>query len=296
MTVARVTDSTAAIRDVDPRASWHVVPLEVEIDGARYREGPELSAVGLHRMLQEVNTPPVTLPPSVDRFTEAYAPLLDANESILSIHLSGELSDTIRHAREAAERLGERDRVVVFDSRLAGAAVGLLCLEADVRLARGETLDGVLAALTAIVASARTYFSVYTLDYLYLGGRLERQPRSAAATTEDRPLLALEDGRLVLIERLVGETTRVERMIELLGAEFADDELLVAAIVHAGARGESAAQRLERALGDERLRPARCYRAALGPVLCAHTGFDVCGVAVYPGRLSALGDSDRGAA
>jgi hypothetical protein len=32
----------------------------------------------------------------------------------------------------------------------------------------------------------------------------------------------------------------------------------------------------------------------LGPVLCAHTGFDVCGIAVYPRRLSAIAAPGEG--
>ena len=288
MSVARVTDSTASIHDVAPALRWHVVPLEVEIDGARYREGPELTAAEFQRLIQQVNTPPVTLPPPAEAFADTYAALLEDHDQVLSIHLSGRLSETIANARAAVARLRAEDRVAVFDSRLAGAAVGLLCAEADARLERGEELETVASALEAIVAATQAYFSVYTLDYLYLGGRLERQPRSGASHVDDRPILALQDGRLELVERVVGDTTRVERILQLIGARFRGDEPVVTAIVHAGERGETAAAALERALTAERARPARCFRAPLGPVLCAHTGFDVCGVAVYPGAVSAL--------
>ncbi len=289
MTIARVTDSTASIHDVAPGIRWTVVPLEVEIDGARYREGPELTAAEFHRMIQQVNTPPVTLPPPAEAFADTYAALLEEHDQILSIHLSGRLSETIANARAGAALLDAEDRVAVFDSRLAGAAVGLLCAEADARLARGEDLESVASALEAIVAATEAYFSVYTLDYLYLGGRLERQPRTGASQPDDRPILALEDGRLELVERVVGDTTRVERILELIGAHFDVGGAIVSAIVHAGKRGETAAARIESALTTERVRAARCVRVPLGPVLCAHTGFDVCGVAVYPGSLSALG-------
>lgn len=290
MKIARVTDSTAALLDIDPASRWHVVPLEVEIDGARYREGPELTAAALQLRIQQVNTPPTTLPPSVETFIAMYESILERDDAILSIHLSGELSDTIENARAAAGRLGVKDRVVVFDSRLAGAAVGLLCAEAEARLEEGESLDTIVSALEGIVDATQAYFSVYTLDYLYLGGRLERQPRPGPGSADDRPILALQEGRLGLVERVMGETTRVERILELIDQRFGRDEPLVTAIVHAGKRGEVAAERLEEALTRERARPARCYRAPLGPVLCAHTGFDVCGVAVYPHHLSALKD------
>ncbi len=290
MKIARVTDSTASLPDVAPGAPWRVIPLEIEIDGARYREGPELTAAEFHHLMQEVNTPPVTLPPSTGTFVETYQALLANHDRVLSVHLSSRLSETIANARAAVERLGAGGRVTVFDSRLAGAAVGVLCAEAEARLARGEDVDAVTEALEAIVNATRSYFSVYTLDFLYLGGRLERQPRGASAgSADDRPILVLRDGRLELVERVVGDTTRVERMLELIGERFGGDEAVVTAIVHAGERGEAAAARLERALTRERPAAARAFRAPLGPVLCAHTGFDVCGVSVYPGALSALG-------
>ena len=139
----------------------------------------------------------------------------------------------------------------------------------------------------AIARATRVYFSVYTLDFLYLSGRLGRSAARGESGQDDRPILALEDGRLSLIERVIGETTRVERMVELVARDFEAGEPIVAACVHAGTRGREAAGQLERVLGEVR-RPARWYRAPLGPVLCAHTGFDVCGIAAYPARLSAV--------
>lgn len=290
MRIALVTDSTAEVHALGPAGrAWHVVPLELEIDGRRYREGPELSAAEFHRMLQEVNTPPATLPPSVEAFADAYAELLETHDRILSIHLSGELSRTVEHAREAARRVGAGDRVEVVDSRLAAAAVGLLCLEAGERLAAGEDPADVVGALERIRDAAIVYFSVYTLDYLYLGGRLERVPGPPASHAEDRPILRMEDGRLALVERVVGETTRVERMAGLLEERYGREAPLVAACVHAGPRGRQAARMLEeRIRGTPRGAATLWFGAPLGPVLCAHTGFDVCGVVAYPRGESRL--------
>ena len=297
-TVALVTDSTAGIHALEPRSDWHVVPLELEIDGRRFREGPELSAVEFHGLLQRVNSVPETLPPSIDAFVSVYSPLLDSHAAVLSLHLSGDLSDTVLHAREAARRVGA-DRVTVVDSRLAGLALGLLCREAEERLAGAggserTRIEETAAELETIIEASRVYFSVFTLDFLYLSGRLERSrapdrsPAAGSRADDDRPILALEDGRLSLVERVVGETTRVQRIAELLDAEYGPEEPLVAACVHAGRRGQEAAVRLERVLTAARHPASAWYRGPLGPVLCAHTGFDVCGIAVYPRRLSVL--------
>jgi DegV family protein with EDD domain len=284
-----VTDSTAGIERISPGVRCAVVPLTLEIDGTRYKEDADLSAADFYRLLEAAGSPPATLPPDVDEFAAAYEPLLAESASVLSIHLSGELSRTVDRAREAATRLGAEDRIAVLDSRLAGAALGLLCLEADARLRRGDSLAETREALERIIAGLRVYFSVYSLDFLYLGGRLERVGRSGSLVAEDRPILSLEDGRLVLVERVIGETTRVDRTVELVAEEFGESEPLTGAVTHAGRRGQAAAARLEELLGGEAGRVDIAFSLPLGPVLCAHTGFDVCGIAVYPTRLSAAG-------
>ena len=273
-----MTDSTAGIERLAPELRCAVVPLTLEIDGTLYKEGADLSAADFYRLLEEAGSPPGTLPPGVDEFAAVYEPLLAESESVLSIHLSGELSRTVDRAREAASRLGAEDRIAVVDSRLAGAALGLLCLEADARLRRGESLAGI-----------RVYVSVYSLDFLYLGGRLDRVRGSGSRVAEDRPILSLEDGKLILVERVIGETTRVDRTVELVAAEFGQSEPLTSAVTHAGRRGQAAAERLEELLGGEGGRVEIVFSLPLGPVLCAHTGFDVCGIAVFPSRLSAAG-------
>ena len=111
----------------------------------------------------------------------------------------------------------------------------------------------------------------------------------SAGLAEDRPILSLEEGKLVLVERVIGETTRVDRTVELVAEEFGDTEPLTGAVTHAGVRGQAAAARMGELLGGEAGRVDIAFSLPLGPVLCAHTGFDVCGIAVYPTRLSAGG-------
>lgn len=289
MRVALVTDSTAEIQALEPAREWSVVPLEIEVDGQRYREGPEMSAADFHRLFQQINSIPATLPPEPGAFRETYAGLLDTHDAVLSIHLSGELSRTVDHAREAARSLGAGERITVVDSRLAGAAVGLMCLEAEARLDSGVGLEAVVADLDRIRAAAAVHFSVYTLDFLYLGGRLERAASPGpAGSPGDRPILTMEDGGIALVERVEGEITRVERIAEMLTERFGLDPL-TAVCVHAGARGEEAARMLETRVVSGRDGGTTVWRRApLGPVLCAHTAFDVCGVAAWPRAVSRL--------
>ena len=286
--VALVTDSTAGLDLLARDIGCTVVPLALEIGGTLYREDSGLSNEAFYRLLEETGSPPATLPPGVDEFVRVYESLLAEHDSVLSIHLSAALSQTVDRAREATQFLSAEDRIIVLDSRLAGAALGLLCIEARARLERGVPLAKARDWIERIAGATRVYFSVYSLDFLYLGGRLERVRGSGSKIAEDRPILSLDQGRLTLVERVVGETTRVERTIQLVEEEFGVGEPLVAAITHAGRRGRDAAARLEQLLSANGAEIDVRFSPPLGPVLCAHTGFDVCGIAVYPRRLSAL--------
>lgn len=77
------------------------------------------------------------------------------------------------------------------------------------------------------------------------------------------------------MERVIGETTRVERTVQLVEGEFGVEEPLVAAVTHAGQRGQVAATRLEELLAGNGAAVEIRFSLPLGPVLCAHTGFDV---------------------
>lgn len=287
--VALVTDSTSGIHGIDPGADIQVVPLSIEINGKVLREGPEFASSEFLNLMREANAPPQTHPPAVEDFETVYGPLVESGREILSLHLSGDLSRTVDHAREAASRIGSKQAIKILDTKVAGLALGIVCEEALSRRQMGQDLDAIVDALKRVIGAGTVYFSVYTLDYLYLGGRLPRIPHMGSATREDRPILKLEGGRLEFIERVVGEMTRVERMMDLVTEEFGSGVPLIAGCMHAGAKGKIAADRLQALAEEPRYSVARWFRAPLSPVLCAHTGFDVCAIGAFPTSLSVLG-------
>ena len=100
-------------------------------------------------------------------------------------------------------------------------------------------------------------------------------------------LVSLQEGEIQGFEHYdKADTFRVDRTVELVAAEFGESEPLTAAVTHAGRRGRAAAERMEELLGGKGGRVEIAFSLPLGPVLCAHTGFDVCGIAVFPSRLS----------
>jgi len=127
--VAIVTDSTASLPEgAAERWGVGVVPLDVVVDGERHVEGVDLSPDALLAALTHGGKVTTSQPPPA-AFASAYerAAASGARE-IVSIHLSGELSGTVRAARLAAE--SSSVPVHVVDSGVVAMALGFAVLDA----------------------------------------------------------------------------------------------------------------------------------------------------------------------
>jgi fatty acid-binding protein DegV len=156
--VVVVTDSTASLPPgAAQRWGIEVVPLEVGIGDARYREGIDLTAADLLAAMTS-GVPVTTSQPPPTAFAEAYARAAERGaREVVSVHLSGELSGTVRAAEVAATTAPVPVHVV--DSRTIAMALGFAAIAAA-ELARGTgawagTGDGVAAGGPGAAAGAR---------------------------------------------------------------------------------------------------------------------------------------------
>lgn len=282
--VAVVTDSTATL---DPAlAAAHgitVVPLQVVVGGTAYEEGveapPDVIAAALRQFVSVS-----TSRPAPETFVRLYDRLLaDGHGSCVSVHLSGEVSGTAESARLAA--MQTLLAVTVVDTRLVGIGTGLAALAAA-RAAK-DGADGAQVAAAARAQAAGTTSLVYvdTLEHLRRGGRVGNAAALMGSVLAVKPLLSLEDGRLVQKEK-VRTTARALARIEELVVRAADGLGQVPRTVvvqHLAA--------LERALAlAERLRArlAGCTGVVtvevgeVGAVIGAHVGPGMVAVVVAP--------------
>jgi len=72
------------------------VPLTLTIDGREYRDGIDMTAAEYYRRLPLAERLPTSSQPAVSEFSEAYERLLERHEGIVSLHIAGALSGTVR--------------------------------------------------------------------------------------------------------------------------------------------------------------------------------------------------------
>lgn len=276
MPVAIVTDSTAYLAaEIATAAGVLVVPLHVVIAGVAYAEGVEIDVAQVATALRGRSTVS-TSRPSPQTFLDAYQQAADEGaDAIVSLHLSAALSGTFESAVLAA-----RDSPVpthVVDSRSVGAGLGLLVLQAA-RSAR----SGVGPAEIADTAAARAvgslaYFSVATLEHLRRGGRIGTAAALLGSALAIKPLLLLDDGVIVPLEKVRTNARAIARLEELVVGAAAGRPVQVA-VQHldAAAPAHALAERLEGRLDV----PIPVLE--VGAVVGAHVGPGLIAVVLVP--------------
>jgi len=277
-----VTDSTASLPpDVAEERGIVVVPLQVVIGATVYDEGPEGATPAMVAEALKEFRPVSTSRPSPARLAEIYARAAeDGAREILSIHLSGEMSGTYDSAQLAA-----RDApvpVTVVDSRQVGVVTGYAALSAQDVLDGGGSVADAATAARARAEMSTALFYVDTLEYLRRGGRIGAAAALLGGALSVKPLLRIEDGRVVNLDRVRTSARALSRMEDLV-VEKAGDlqvELCVSHLANPDRAGDLADRlgvRLAENLGE---RVVWC--GELGAVLGAHVGPGMVAVCLAP--------------
>ncbi|HMT90328.1 MAG TPA: DegV family protein [Dermatophilaceae bacterium] len=289
MAVAIVTDSTAYLapaRVAQLRAQspvgFDVVPLHVVVGGKEHREGIDVSALDLGEALRRF-VPVTTSRPAPAEFLEAYERLAAAGaDSIVSVHISADMSATVQGAHLAAAQ--SPVPVTVVDSRVIGMALGYAAVSAAEAAAAGADAAMCARVATRRAQGASVVFYVHTLEHLRRGGRIGSASALLGSALAIKPILSLRDGHIEPIEKVRTSGRALARMVELAGVA-ADAAREAGQIVDVSVQhvdfGDKASE-VATALADRISDAGEIVIGALGAVVGAHVGPGTVAITVSP--------------
>lgn len=281
--VALVTDSTASLPpEVADKHGIIVVPLQVVIGARSYDEGVEGGATAqtVAEALRQW-TPVSTSRPTPAALLEVYEQAAAAGATeVISVHLSSELSGTYESAQLAAKQ--SPVPVTAVDSRQLGMATGFAVVSAAEVLAAGGTAADAAEEVRRRTTATRSLFYVDTLEYLRRGGRIGAAAALLGSALSVKPLLALEDGRIGMLEK-VRTAGRALNRLEELAVAAADENPVDVAVAHLAnpERADLLADNLRRRLA-ENLEDRDILVGEVGAVIGAHVGPGMVAVMVAP--------------
>ena len=224
---------------------------------------------------------PTTSQPSIGDFLAVYEPLIEAGHEIVSIHLAGGMSGTVRSAEQAREQLGERaERVYVIDSKTACGGQGLVMLEAAAAAAAGA--DGAAVAQRARDARAqlKMWFAIDTLEYLRRGGRIAGAQAWLGTALKIKPILSVES-EITPVERVRTSRRAFERMVDLLRSRHEDGaDAWMVQHIQAPEEAAELVARGQAIFGNDPV-----LTSEIGPVIGTHVGPGLLGAGALPGSF-----------
>jgi len=277
MAVRVVTDSACDLPDdLIERDGIEVVPLTIRFGKEELVDRKELSTDEFWRRLADSDVLPETSAPSAGAFEAAFRRLIaDGATGIVCINLSSKLSATMQSAQVAAQAIEPDCPVVVVDSLMVSMGLGSLCLTAARRAAEGDSLESIVANVTARRNRSKLYGTLDTLEFLKKGGRVGNARALLGSMLAIKPVLEVRDGEV----EEAGKVRTRSKALRLLVDRVKEGPFENLAVLHGNAPDldelldllEPLAPRDEIVIGQ------------IGPVIGTHAGPRVIGVTFQAG-------------
>lgn len=229
-----VTDSTIDMgEEFIKQYEIEVVPLSVTINGNTYLDAMEVKPADFLNMMQESEELPKTSQPPTGTFLELYDRLGMEGYEVLSIHMTGNMSGTVRSAQCAAEM--SKAKVTVIDSLFISKALAFQVKEAAIMVKQGKSMEAIINQMEFVQKHSKLYIMVDTLEHLVKGGRIGKGRAFIGSLLNIKPIAALKAGEL----HPVAKVRNYSQVIRYMTKQFAEDikgkTVLGVGIAHAGA-------------------------------------------------------------
>ncbi len=212
------------------------------------------------------------IPPGT--FFEKFEEYARNKETVIYLAFSSELSGTYQAAVFAKEQILEEYPdfdLTIVDTKAASLGFGLIVLEAARLAQEGKTKEEILEAVDFYLDNIQHVFTVDNLEYLYRGGRVTKTAAFVGGLLNIKPILNVEDGKLVPIEKVRGEKQVYKAMLDIMEARTKEANLPNQLVGISHADNYENALRLKNMI-TERFGVKDFMINDIGPTIGAHVG------------------------
>ena len=259
-----------------------IIPQVINIDDVFYLEGVDIDYHTFLTKLAMARQLPKTAAPPPELFVEAFERFAPSREPILCILPSAIVSGTVRSATvalQAAIDSGLTDLDVrIIDTQLIASPVATLLRLAAEWAAEGLDADVIEARVRDMSRRGKIYFSVETLKYLAMGGRIGGAAALIGSVLQVKPVLTFKAGQVDTFEKVRTHKRAVDRLKELVMTHISRNGAGFLSIMHAGVEDEA------QELADEmcaKLEISEVPILAVPPAIVTHGGPGVLGVGFF---------------
>jgi DegV family protein with EDD domain len=272
LSIHLLTDSACDLpRELMEKQNITMLPLVVHIDNQDFYDTETIDSSKVYEAMRSEKVPKTSqVPPT--RFQETFSRLAEEKKEAIYIAFSSELSGTYQTASMIADQVREQYpdfKLTIIDTKCASLGMGLVVLKAAELADSGIAYDELVEKIRFQAEHMEHIFTVDNLDYLARGGRVSKASAFVGGLLNIKPLLHVEDGKLVPLEKIRGRKKVLQRMVEVMKERGTDFNGQTIGISH-GEDEETALflqEKIKEQLGSDSF-----YISNIGSAVGAHAG------------------------
>ncbi|MCM3769303.1 MULTISPECIES: DegV family protein [Priestia] len=268
-----VTDSTIDLTlEEAEKYGIEMIPLCINIDNETYLDRVELTPTDFIEKMKNSKELPKSSQPAIGSFVEVYERLVSEGYDVISIHMTGGMSGTVRAAESAAQMV--EGNITVVDSMYITKALSFQVFEAVKMIEEGHTVEEIVARLEEVRQNTNLFVVVDTLENLVKGGRIGRGKGLIGSLLNIKPIASLADGVYTPVAKVRSHSQIVKFLTKQFEEHTEGKSIKGVGLVHAD--GFGLASKLK-----ESIVKARGYTQFsiedTTPIISTHTGIGAIG-------------------
>ena len=246
-------------------------PLRVHLNGQEYDDVYGIEPSEIYNAIA-AGAQPKTSQVSPEAFYKAFEEVAKNNEEAIYIAFSSPLSGTCQTAMMVRNELLETYpdmKLAIIDTKCASLGQGFVVKEAVKLRDEGKTFEETVELVTNYAPKVEHLFTVADLDYLAKGGRVSKTSAFVGGLLNIKPILNVEEGKLIPLEKIRGHKKAINRMIDIMAERGGDCSQKVVGISHSN--DEQLLADVTKVI-EERLQPKAIDVTNIGAVIGSHVG------------------------
>jgi DegV family protein with EDD domain len=277
--IAIITDTDSSLPiELAQKFGIVQVPIIIQFGDESFRDIYDITNDALFTRIDKEGKLPTTAAPSPGQFVETFKQAFDSGaESVLCLNISSEMSATYASARQAAEMLPGK-RIEVVDTHSLAMGEGYMVLAAAEAVASGATIEEAIAAADDVRSRTFIFGALPTLKYIAMSGRVSSLAAGMAGLLDIKPILTLNNGKLVLLEKIRTQSKAWNRAVELTIEKTAGHKIEKMTILNV--KSPEAGRQFESLLKGAVPCPEEITFTEITPGLSVHTGAGMVAVVI----------------
>lgn len=272
MSIRILTDSGCDLpKEIIEKYNIDVLPLTVCLGENEYLDSVTIAPKEVYDNMREGKVYKTSqVPPS--KFKEVFLNYVENGDTCIYIGFSSGLTGTFQSAIIARDDVLESYPdfdLYMIDTKCASIGFGLVVYKAAIMLSEGKTKEKILENIKFNSKHMEHIFTVDSLEYLFRGGRVSRTSAFIGDLLNIRPILDVEDGKLIPIEKVRGRKKSLKRIVDIAGERGVNLQNQIIGISHGDCLEE--AEKLKEML-EEKYGCKSFLINTVGAVIGAHSG------------------------